>query len=272
MRASAFAPANLSCIFRIVRGDTPETTHSLGIGFTIDKGVTATASLASKAEVLLHGKHVVISPVSIVLAQLTDKPLLIELSSELLFGCGFGLSGAATLASAYAVNALLSLGKTAEQLAMLSHAAEVMAHTGLGDITAQYLGGFLMKSMPGSPLEAERLGITGKAYYKVFGPLDTASVITDRAKEKLINMAGEKALEAVSGLPHPSFPDILKVSLQFAEESGLLADKQVRELVGTITSRGGHASMIMLGNAVFSDSQFKGCEEAMISEQGAYVL
>ena len=55
-------------------------------------------------------------------------------------GCGFGLSGAAALATAYALNEYLSLGKAREALAMIAHVAEVENRTGLGDVCSHTMG------------------------------------------------------------------------------------------------------------------------------------
>jgi len=38
----AFAPGNISCIFVIKKGKIPATSGSLGLGFTVNKGVFAT--------------------------------------------------------------------------------------------------------------------------------------------------------------------------------------------------------------------------------------
>ena len=65
----------------------------------------------------------------------------VDLTSPLPLGCGFGLSGAASLATAYALNELLHLGKDMETLAMIAHVAEVENRTGLGDVCSQYHGG-----------------------------------------------------------------------------------------------------------------------------------
>ena len=44
MHASAFAPGNVSGIFRIVPDGDPRRMHSLGMGFTALHGVIATAA------------------------------------------------------------------------------------------------------------------------------------------------------------------------------------------------------------------------------------
>ena len=40
--ARAFAPGNISCIFVIRKGKSPAKSGSLGLGFTVNKGVFAT--------------------------------------------------------------------------------------------------------------------------------------------------------------------------------------------------------------------------------------
>ena len=40
--AKAFAPGNISCVFVIKKTKNPATSGSLGMGFTVNKGVTAT--------------------------------------------------------------------------------------------------------------------------------------------------------------------------------------------------------------------------------------
>ena len=42
--SKAFAPGNLSCIFRICYNKYPAKMHPLGVGFTTDKGVIAEAT------------------------------------------------------------------------------------------------------------------------------------------------------------------------------------------------------------------------------------
>jgi len=54
--------------------------------------------------------------------------------------------------------------------------------------------------------------------------------------------------------------------------SGLLKNKKVIDLINNIENKKGNASMIMLGNAVFSDKKFKGSKELIIRDKGACVL
>ena len=68
------------------------------------------------------------------------------------------------------------------------------------------------------------------------------------------------------------FKDIIKISKEFSANSGLLKDKKTMETIKNIEENSGNASMIMLGNAVFSDKMFEGASGYKISNQGAYLL
>jgi pantoate kinase len=68
------------------------------------------------------------------------------------------------------------------------------------------------------------------------------------------------------------FANLISISKAFAEKSGLLTDQQVIQTIKEIESRGGHASMIMLGNGVLSDILFPGSIPFLISSAGARLL
>lgn len=275
MTSKAFCPGNVSCIFRIIEHKNPKKMHSLGVGFTVDKGVTVSVEKSERNEYFLNGKRIkTIATAESVIAKLTDERLRIDIMSELPFGCGFGLSGACTLAAAYAINKELKLKRSDKKLAILAHTAEVENRTGLGDIAGEFNGGFLIKYKKGFPLRAKRLKIYGSVYYKVFGELETKKVITDESKKIRINEAGDSALRKIRRLRKKdiTLASIIRISKEFAVDSGLLADKRVISAIKGIEKNGGNASMIMLGNAVFSDRMFKGAKMARITERGAYLI
>ena len=64
---------------------------------------------------------------------------------------------------------------------------------------------------------------------------------------------------------------IIKISKQFAVDSNLLKDNDAMDIINKIEKNNGNASMIMLGNAVFSDTKFEGSAEFRISNKGAFV-
>ena len=272
--ASAWAPANISCVFQICKGETSRTTGSCGMGFTIDKGATVKVSEAASTSVFYNGKKINFPTVESVIEKITKKKVMVRISSELSLGTGFGMSGACALAAAYALNKLLKLKKSKKGLAMIAHCAEVEEGTGLGDVVNQHHGGFLVKFEPSFRFRVRKLGNNGKkVYYASFGKISTKRVINDAKAKGRINKAGMGALVSLKKImgsaKKPTLGQLISISRIFSEESQLLKDSKVKRIIEDVEKRGGHASMIMLGNAVFSDIPFKGAMEAKISNSGA---
>ena len=280
--ASAFAPGNISCVFKIIPHPDPSRMHSLGMGFTVQEGVEVTVSEHHETKVLFNGQDINFPTVRAVVKRLiqnTDVPgIKVDLTSPLPLGCGFGLSGAASLATAYAINELIALRKENEELAMITHVAEVENRTGLGDVCSQYHGGCLIKLKEGAPLVADTLLIPDQPiYYRYFGPIHTSEVLRDSEQTKRINRAADTALAVLKRLTDTDAnPDLFTacfaVAKQFSVESGLLRDARVIDTIAQIEAAGGVASMIMLGNGVFSTYTFDGATETHLSKNPARLI
>ena len=280
--ASAFAPGNISCVFKIIPHPDPSRMHSLGMGFTVQEGVEVTVSEHHETKVLFNGQDINFPTVRAVVKRLiqnTDVPgIKVDLTSPLPLGCGFGLSGAASLATAYAINELIALRKENEELAMITHVAEVENRTGLGDVCSQYHGGCLIKLKEGAPLVADTLLIPDQPiYYRYFGPIHTSEVLRDSEQTKRINRAADTALAVLKRLTDTDAnPDLFTacfaVAKQFSVESGLLRDARVIDTIAQIEAAGGVASMIMLGNGVFSTYTFDGATETQLSKNPARLI
>ena len=161
----AFAPGNISCVFKMIPHKDPTKMHSLGMGFTVKEGVVVTVSRDSRTTVWLNGSEIRFPTVASVVRKLASQPMRIEIVSPLPLSSGFGLSGAAALATGYAVNALLGLDRSERELAMTAHVAEVENLTGLGDVCAEYHGGCLVKLRVGHPLSAAPLHVREQPIY-----------------------------------------------------------------------------------------------------------
>ncbi|MBI2501653.1 MAG: GHMP kinase [Candidatus Latescibacteria bacterium] len=276
VKAQAFAPGNISCVFKIIPHQDPRFMHSLGLGFTVREGVRATLSRAGRQEILFNGRSIDFPTVSGALASLQAPPLRVDLQTPLPLSCGFGLSGAAALAVVHAADALLGLGRPREELAMAAHVAEVEQLTGLGDVCNQHHGGCLLKLVPGQPLRAARLAVPARPiYYRYFGPIHTRQVLADPQRRARINQAADQALEILKGqleVPQVDFEACIRLSRVFADQSGLLADERVVQAIAQIEATGGAGSMIMLGNAVFSNRPFAQAQETALCAHQARVL
>ncbi|MBW2975218.1 hypothetical protein KY366_05865 [Candidatus Woesearchaeota archaeon] len=276
MSIRSFAPGNVSCIFRIIDNKDQSKKHSLGVGFTVDKGVIVKVTKSNKTKIYANGRKIIFPTVSTVIRQLTNKPVRVEIKDQLPSGAGFGISGASALAAAYAINKLLNLKKTKKELAMVAHRAEVINGTGLGDVGGQFNGGFNMKVKKGRPLDVVNLGIKNinntNIYYTFISKINTKNIISSSLKIKQINKAGDKALDRIKSLKTKTLKDIIRISKDFSIESGLLRKRKVKDLIKQVEDKNGNASMIMLGNAVFSDIPFKGCKKLKISQRSACLI
>lgn len=276
MIAKAFAPGNISCVFKIEPHENPRWAGSTGFGFTIDQGVVASVAQSNQSVIVFNNAPIDFPTIKTLMKNLTDIPVTVALQSSLPLGSGFGLSGASALATAYALNQVLKLNKTQQDLAIAAHTAEVINKTGLGDVTNQYFGGFLVKFQPSSKFVVERINMPNcKVYCKYISKLSTTSILTNSELRQRINEAAEEALNQIQIIMQKSMTnlsEILTIAKTFAMQSDLLQNPEVKEQIASIEANGGHASMIMLGNAVMSDIPFAGATEYTISETAAHLV
>lgn len=268
--AAAWAPGNISGVFKVIPHEDPARMHSLGLGFTVREGATVSVRRGDGG-IIFNGEGIDFPTVAALLERIAPgERLAVEVETPLPLSSGFGLSGASSLAAAYAADALLDLGLSERALATAAHVAEVENLTGLGDVCAQYHGGCLVKLVAGDPLAAQRMPLAPGApiHYRYFGPIRTRDILSDPERRRRINAAADDALAALGRMREASSLDlgsVIRESRAFAAGSGLMAHEGVLAAVDEVTGRGGEASMIMLGNAVFSDVPFPGSTETALS-------
>jgi pantoate kinase len=160
-------------------------------------------------------------------------------------GAGFGLSAAALLAAATALNRLFTLGLNPEDIARCSHEIEVEHRTGLGDVAAAQNGGRVIRHGPGIGAVIERFFDLPEPMYAVsFGPIHTPTVLGSLSRMEKVNSAFP--------LRSPvDAHDFFTISKQFASDSGLMTD-QVKIVLRLCTQKNVPAGMTMLGNGVFA--------------------
>ena len=277
--ANAFAPGNISGLFKIIAHDDPAKMHSLGWGFTVSDGVNVklTRSTSNSTQVTFNDGPIDFPTVSSALHDLTDVNLNVDIASNLPLSSGFGLSGAATFAALIAADSLLDLGKSRNELAMIAHVAEVKNLTGLGDVCSQYNGGCLVKTTVGHPLAATTFYMPPTpVYWRYFSKIRTSEILADHERHKRINQAADEALttieNAIQTNTNIAFEELIALALDFAQSSGLLMDDRVKNSIAQANANGGVATMIMLGNAVFSTAPFPGCTETMLSGTAAHLI
>jgi len=277
--AYAFAPGNISGLFKIIPHDNPAKMHSLGWGFTVSDGVTVQIRRAQaiSERVGFNDDLIRFPTVTGALRRISDTPLSVSIASSLPLSSGFGLSGAATFAALIAANHLLQLGKSRKELAMIAHISEVENLTGLGDVCSQYNGGCLVKTVAGHPLAATHIDMHGiPVHWRYFGKIPTSEILADEGRHQRINSAADRALDAIQDALRddaaPSFSRLVALALEFARASGLLMDVRVKDAIAQAEANGGAATMIMLGDAVFSTAPFPGSSRTMLSTRPAQLI
>jgi pantoate kinase len=281
----AFAPANGSLIFETYEATASHGRGSLGVGFTLEAGVVARVSrlpgsqetdpetVAARSSLLVDGVPWEFPTVRQVVARLAPVPVQVALRADLPFGCGFGMSGASALATAYALGELFALDQDARALAMVAHEAEVDHATGRGDVGGQCNGGFMVRTRVGAPLDVEWLPIgETPVWCRIFGPISTRDVLRDAATMARVNGAGRAALAQLRAAPSMDLDRLLALSRQFANDSGLLTSPRVRSAIADALAAGGQASMVMLGEAVVSSVPIPGAQAYRVVRQPARVL
>lgn len=243
-RATAFAPGHLTSFFSVHHDDDPLRAGSRGAGITIDEGVTATVT--SGEGVALNGSDTSIEAVERVL-EAFDGSLRVAVTTELPLGMGFGVSGAAALATALAANEVLDAGLGRGTLVGIAHAADVAAGTGLGDVVAQAIGGAPIRIEPGSPPHGhlEVVATSGRVEYLALGTISTESVLAGDTQR--LSAVGARCLDEL--LADPTLARLVDLGRTFAGEINLL-DDELSSVIEAVEAAGGHACLGLLGRTV----------------------
>jgi pantoate kinase len=248
----AFAPAHITGFFFVHDDTDPLRTGSCGAGLSLDDGAVTEACLSDRTEILLNGRPAEAETTAAIVRMLTDRPVRVETRLGIPVGGGLGASAAGAVSTALALNELLGLEKTMNELLYAAHVAEVTSHTGLGDVAGMSSGGVEIRLHPGVPFNIDRIPLPPTyIYYVHFGPISTNSVLSDPREKAAINKAGRMCLKSL--LAKPTFCELMRLSKAFAVETGLISERAL-DAVEAVESHGGLASMAMLGDTVFATS------------------
>lgn len=246
----AFAPGSITTVF-----SPPETgsDRSRGASMAIDDGVVVEVTMGSST-VTVDGTPAPFEPVEFLLEDLGVQAT-VDVRPDVPLGCGFGASGAATLATALAADDLFGLDRDRSALVTAAHRAELAARTGMGDVFIQDRGG-IVTSTDGN---LARTVSDDRVEYVSFGPVDTSAVLADDETMARIRTAGDRVLDELP--PEPPLGTLIDRSWSFARETGLVTD-EVEAAVGRVREAGGAATMAMLGETVVAT----GVEDILASE------
>jgi pantoate kinase len=251
--AEYWVPAHISGFFEPHISDDPMMAGSRNCGPCLSLGVRT--AVGSGKEIRIEGEKRHARTTEMAVEHLIGRiDVKIVHRPEIPVGAGFGASGAGALGAVLAVAEYLGLPFTHEQILRSAHAAEVLCRTGLGDVGAQALGGFVATLEPGAPPHGAWRRIVVPPGYRVvccvLGKLETADLLSDSSFLRKCRRLGARAVRRIRS--SPTLRTFLAASEEFAGALGLM-DDELRPIVAGLKRAGAlGASQIMLGRGVFS--------------------
>jgi pantoate kinase len=260
MRAKAFAPGHVTGFFEILDGrKDPLRRGSCGAGVNLSLGVLSSVEVRKAArqsiDIRINGKDCDAATTLRAVRCLLGRSMMavdVDSRSALPVGQGFGMSAAGALSASLALGTLLHL--THLQAGRAAHIAEIEERTGLGDVAAQLRGGWEIRLRAGYPphgLVDRFLAPQQKIALCVCGdPVPTKTVLTDPVKRRMICRAGHEAMRRMQMMP--TLEEFFSLSHDFAQKTGLAADRPLSLADDIINTELGLASVSMIGNSVFA--------------------
>ena len=277
----AYSPSHITGFFEICDNKNPLYKGSVGCGLVLDSGCVTDVSLTNQIKIEINGIEEDANTSKYVLDNLAgESKITVSTDFEVPIGCGFGASGAGALSTAIALNELLSLNMTLNEIVQVAHRAEVENNTGLGDVIAEAYGGIVIRKKPGPPGIGVIDGIPlreEKISYVVLGKKLTKTILEEGDAEikRRINEYGREALKEL--MRKPTLEHFMLVSRNFSLQIEIISDK-CRDAIEAVEAEGKVASVAMLGDTVFviGDSEalstFGEVKESKISYSGAKII
>ncbi|GEM_PF-496470 len=247
------APASITCFFTPFKSKNALESGSFGVGIALKNGSTALCRNSPNISISFEGCNRVIT-VFKALEIIKERKIEVKNCKVLLkpnypVGSGFGMSASLTLST------LKALRVPSKIIPDLAHEAEVLSSTGLGDVVTQTYGGIVCRLNASCPSKAivKKFNFLKTLDIISFGELDTKEML-----EEYNFSTGLKHLKEF--LKKPTLEELFKHSKQFTLESGV-ADDKIIDVIEAVESKGGMASMVMLGKAVFAVNGFEAMKE-----------
>ncbi len=214
MEVEVRVPLHITGFWKPVYTEDPVTTGSLGAGVNIEPKLIVKASLSSTSKLYLNDERLLsVDSVNNVFNSV-NCGLVVRGYTKAPLGAGYGLSAALALAASVAASVLCG-GETLEKAALRAHVAEVKAGTGLGDVIAEFYGGFEVRVKPGPPGVGEVVHIPFNPKVKVLTvPLGRRStrVMLSEYTSDLARLAGELVEKLIE---NPSLENFIEYSSLF---------------------------------------------------------
>ncbi len=267
--SEAVCPAGISSFFEICTLDAtgnaiadPARIGARGGGFAIARGVRARvrASKSDRSHVTIKinskpapDANTTRSGLELLMQEARAMlDVQVDIRVEVPIGAGFGTSAAGTAAACLALADAAELPVTFDELARITHVAEVVNQTGLGTAAAVFVGGFVLVTQPGAP----RIGAVDRLLFPkdhsivcaFLEPLPTRRVLSETDIATRVNPSAQRAMERI--IHNPELRTFLAESRRFGQETGL-ESPEITELIDTMNHAGAIGSaQNMIGIAV----------------------
>ncbi|MGC8936175.1 MAG: pantoate kinase [Candidatus Methanomethylicaceae archaeon] len=222
----AYAPGHITGFFKVHISDNPLLTGSTGAGICLEAGVTTRVTIkkSNKPEFTLlwnglpmHEPKVCKSVLRRIIDPEAHLSIVAEQSSLLPINYGYGMSGASALSLALAINKALGSPMPITKVGDVAHFAEVENLTGLGDVSAQMVGGFEIRLAPGAPTVGMVKRLLDHDEFLIITtpvkPISTKRMISINLKR--INEQGDFAMSAF--MKSPTLETFINLSRGFWE-------------------------------------------------------
>ncbi len=279
----AFCPGGITSFFEPYRmrrlGQIPENLRAAarGGGFTIEKGTTTCVSARrarkNRIEVYINNEPTrnayTTETVAKLLLKQTDRrfALKIEHEVEVPIGAGYGASATGALSAALAMNELLTLGLTFNEVGFFAHTADIKCRTGLGTVGPLLVGGCVIQKEGGPPglCRIDRIPI--KPSYMIisgcYGPISTRKILDSKTIIKKIGQEGRRTMHLI--LKKPNLRNFLQLSEDFAFRVGFMTERVERLIEAARRAGSVGATQNMLGEAFHAVVEEDLAEEVLVA-------
>ena len=252
----AFCPGHVTAFFEVREDPDPRKKGSRGAGLCLSLGVRTVARVRDDSrasiDVIVNDRRQRADVTRRVAEKiLGDRSCEVKILSEtsLPVSQGFGVSAAAAVSTALALDDALGAKIPRDELVAVAHETEVECGTGLGDVVPASIGGMDLRLKPGAPgyAEVRTFPVEADLLLAVIGAeMPTKTVLRDSKKVAAINRIGGALVDEFS--ENPTLERLFELGVRFAEGTGL-ADKRVLEVIRA-SRMFGRATMAMLGHSV----------------------
>jgi pantoate kinase len=140
-----------------------------------------------------------------------------------------------------------------EKAAGFAHIAEIVNHTGLGDVLSQTVGGIEVRVQAGSPGvgKIENISCPDSLRAVLAGApgLKTSEILTNPTSRERINTIGDELVGRI--IDNPTIETFIECSREFSNEIGLKTGRVEQTLEDLKRAGLVNSSMVMLGDSVF---------------------